>query len=969
MLNSEQKQAVEYNDSPLLIIAGAGTGKTTVIIKKIEYLIKNNLVKPDEILALTFTEKAAYEMEERLDKELPYGYFQMTIDTFHGFADQILKSEIIHLGRSNNYKLLTEAETVLFFKKNLFLFNLDFYQPVGNPYKFVENIIDHFSRLRDENISPEEYLNWVKNNNFADEEEKKRYLELANAYKTFQILKTKENIFDFADLIYYLILLFQKRPSILKYYQNKYKFVLVDEFQDTNIAQYELIKLLKPPKNNPKLTVVGDDSQAIYKFRGASVSNILTFMKDYPLAKQITLLKNYRSNQEILDKSYQLIQANNPDTLETQLGISKKLIAVNKDIPDEPIDFFLGENIEDEVNFVVEKILYLKEKYKYQYSDFAILCRANNHADPFIRTLVFKGIPYQFLGPNMLFKQPEVKDLIAYLKFLNNTSDNISLYRVLSMKIFDIDGYDLKLLVDFSKNCNLSLFQSLEVYLSYFIAQYKKEGFENYYKYLPLLKKDSQEKLRKFFEMTKKHFELLKKNTPGEILYNFLETTGYLKKLSDFQTDKDEKIALNISKFFQRLKVFENENKENNIENVVEFLDLSLEMGESPLAGITDISTYNAVNILTVHSAKGLEFPVVFLINLTQGRFPSRNRKETIPIPDSLIKEILPKDDPHLEEERRLFYVGMTRAKDHLYLTASKFYGQGKRQQKLSSFVLETFDKEFLEKKIIKTTDEKKQLSFFYFKKVDEPIENQKTINNYYSYTQLEIYERCPLQYKYSFVLNLPTPKTASLNFGEIIHQTLENFYQLFKTNKSVSEKEMLDIYKKNWQPIGFLSKKHEEKYFQIGKKILINYLKKYHHKDLNVLSLEMSFKIKIIDNVFIRGKIDRIDKLPDGRLEIIDYKTGKKPDEKELNKDPQLSIYALALKNIYKKTPDKFLLSYFYLEHDEKISFQKNEEDIEKIRKDIIEKIEKIKLKDFTPNPGLHCDFCPFKIICEAWR
>lgn len=339
MLNNQQKQAVEYHQGPLLIIAGAGTGKTTVIINKIEDIIKNNLAKPEEILALTFTEKAAYEMEERLDKKLPYGYFQMTIDTFHGFADQILKQEIINIGLSNNYKLLTETEAIIFFKKNLFQFDLNFYQPVSNPEKFIENLINHFSRLKDENISPNEYLNWVKNNKELTPEEKEKYLELAFAYEKYQKLKIKNELFDFSDLIFYLIQLLKNRPMILKEYQKRFKFILVDEFQDTNIAQYELIKLLAPPKINPKLTVVGDDSQAIYKFRGASVSNILTFMKDYPQAKQITLLKNYRSNQEILDKSYQLIKANDPDTLEAKLGISKKLIAVEKSIPDQPIDF------------------------------------------------------------------------------------------------------------------------------------------------------------------------------------------------------------------------------------------------------------------------------------------------------------------------------------------------------------------------------------------------------------------------------------------------------------------------------------------------------------------------------------------------------------------------------------------------------------------------------------------------------
>ena len=311
MLNDEQKKAVEYNQGPLLIVAGAGTGKTTVVVEKIKYLLKKKLAEPEEILALTFTEKAAFEMEERVDREIPYGYFQMWISTFHAFADQILKEEISHIGLSPGYRLMTEAETIIFLRKNLFLFNLNYFRPLGNPNKFLEALLDHFSRLRDEDISPEEYLKWVSRQ--RESEETKKNLELANAYKTYQTLKIKEGVMDFADLIYYLLQLFRERKNILKKYQEKFKFVLVDEFQDTNIAQYDLIKLLCPSKENFPLTVVGDDSQAIYKFRGASVSNIMSFMKDYTRAKQITLRNNYRSNQTILDKSYRLIKYNDPD--------------------------------------------------------------------------------------------------------------------------------------------------------------------------------------------------------------------------------------------------------------------------------------------------------------------------------------------------------------------------------------------------------------------------------------------------------------------------------------------------------------------------------------------------------------------------------------------------------------------------------------------------------------------------------
>ena len=272
VLNKEQQQAVKYNKGPLLIIAGAGTGKTSVIVEKIKYLVKKKLAKPEEILALTFTEKAASEMEERVDKAMPYGYFQMNVSTFHAFAEQILKENGFQIGLSPSFRLMIEAETVIFLKQNLFLFNLKYFRPLGNPNKFLEVLLQHFSRLRDENISPEEYIRFaqaknekLKMKNLEEDEliEKEKYKELAQAYQTYQKLKIKEGLMDFADLVYNLLRLFQKRPNVLKRYRQQYRYVLVDEFQDTNISQYQLIELLCPAKLNPRLTVVGDDSQAI----------------------------------------------------------------------------------------------------------------------------------------------------------------------------------------------------------------------------------------------------------------------------------------------------------------------------------------------------------------------------------------------------------------------------------------------------------------------------------------------------------------------------------------------------------------------------------------------------------------------------------------------------------------------------------------------------------------------------------
>ncbi len=333
-LNEEQKKAVVYKNGPLLIVAGAGTGKTTVITTKMAWLILRNQIKPDEILTLTFTDKAAEEMEERVDQLLPYGYVDLWISTFHSFAERILKQRAIDIGLSDNFKLLNQTEQNLLIRRNFDQFNLDYYRPLGNPTKFIQAMIKHFSRAKDEEIWPEDYLKYVdelkgnldnmlnennfkKNNQETTGQETEKINEIANAYHVYQQLLLKNNALDFGDLINYTLKLFRKRPQILEKYRKQFKYILIDEFQDTNWAQYELIKLLGAPKNN--ITVSFDDDQSIYKFRGASISNVMQFKKDYPKAQQIVLIKNYRSKQNILDLAYNFIQNNNPNRLEWQM--------------------------------------------------------------------------------------------------------------------------------------------------------------------------------------------------------------------------------------------------------------------------------------------------------------------------------------------------------------------------------------------------------------------------------------------------------------------------------------------------------------------------------------------------------------------------------------------------------------------------------------------------------------------------
>jgi len=971
MLNRQQQEAVKYNYGPLLIIAGAGTGKTSTLVEKIKHLITNKLAGPEEILALTFTEKAAAEMEERVDRVLPYGCFQTWILTFHAFADQVLRQEISQIGISPSYRLLTQTETLLFLKKHLFLLPLKHYRPLGNPDKFLEGLLQHFSRLRDEDVNPKNYRQWLMRQKLSDlwpAEEKEKYKELSEAYSSYQKLKLRQEVFDFADLISYLLQLFRQRQNVLGQYQRQFRFVLIDEFQDTNIAQYELIKLLCPPEKRPKLTVVGDDSQAIYKFRGASVSNLMGFIRDYPQVKKISLIKNYRSIQSVLDCAYRLIRHNDPDTLEVQLGISKKLEAKNKTVKKQPPKFSLFAAVEDEADAVAQTIRAMKSKR--QFADFAILVRANDHAWPFQRSLSRMGIPYQFFGPGILFRQPEVKDLIAYLQWLIDIEDSVSFYRVLSMSIFQFSPLDLARLAAFAKKINRCLFEAGRIYLGSFTPTRRQEDDEIYQPYLPLLTQTTKGGLPKLYTILTESLSQLKYQTAGQILYDFIEKTGYLRVLSQVKSEKEEKIAANIAKFFTKIGQFENRQEDNSVAAVVEFIKLSLISGDSPAASVEDLTQKNAVNILTVHSAKGLEFPVVFMVNLTQGRFPTYGRRETIPIPDGLIKETLPAGNPHLLEERRLFYVGLTRAQEKVFLSAPLSYTEGKRRRKISQFVAETLGEiPPSPPTTIKLSTHLPAANQIY--NIRPEKKENATETRFLSFSQLETYEICPLRYRYQYVISLPVAPEAASSFGDTIHRSLKQFYSGWQENQSLSRHQLIEIYNNNWASIGYTLKEQERRYRVEGKKLLSAFYQKYHPPQNQILALEKPFKIKINSQLYLTGKIDRIDSDKKGNIEIVDYKTGKQPAENEMAKNLQLAIYTYAAhdKHFLNRPLSKISVSFIFLQTGKKITLKKTAGDLVLVKKKLTQTTAEISNRHFQPQPGKWCDFCPFRIICEAWQ
>jgi DNA helicase-2/ATP-dependent DNA helicase PcrA len=962
-LNEEQRLAVIHGTGPLLIIAGAGTGKTTVVTKRIEHLILDEKIPPSSILALTFTEKAAQEMETRIDEILPYGYTSLWIETFHAFCDRILRLEAINIGLNPKFDLLTEAESLLFLRKHLFDFQLDYFRPLGNPTKFLQGMLTHFSRLKDDDITPKQYLDFANKLKIEtdNEDDVQKTLELAHAFETYENLKAKEGVMDYSDLISNTLKVFRERPSILKQYQEQFQYVFVDEFQDTNYAQNEMAILLAGERQN--ITVVGDDDQSIYRWRGAAIANMMQFRNHFPKAEIVTLTKNYRSTQTVLDGAYTLIQNNNPDRLEIKENINKKLTAM-REIKGEDIGFIYTNRGEDEAEMVAKAIQSDIKKTHRSYNDYAILVRANDHSTPFQRALERLHIPYQFLGPGHLFEQTEIKDLIAYLHVLTNFNDMSSLYRIITMPSFALQARDVASILNFAKQSNFTLFEAME--------QSKKSS----------LTEDGKEKIQRITKMIKNHLEKVPREDAGQILYNFFEESGLLGFYLDPGTAKTEKEAQNIAKFFEKMQSFSANHTDASVFAVVDWLDLAMELGENPQAAEIDWTRNNAVNILTIHASKGLEFPVVFVVNLVSQRFPSRDRKEQIPVPTNLIRETLPEGQEGLQEERRLFYVAITRARDKLFLTASRFYNEGKRERKISPFVVETLGETIIQAQVKKQTAEPpgQQLSLLEVlnnninpvkpEKIEKPKEELMDIT-YISYSQLQTFRVCPLHYKLKYILKLPSPPSAALSYGVSVHSALRDFFLMMQQKQSVNVETMKELLKKNWINQGFTSKLHEQQTYQQADSMLSSLAKETLQNPPNTLAIELPFNFWL-DRLKVGGRIDRIDTLEDGKIEIIDYKTGKNiPTEKKVRADLQLSFYALAATEIKDgvlgKTPEEILLTLYYLEEDKKISTTRTKEDLEKAKADILSLVQEIQTSDFTCSHSILCKNCEYQMLCQA--
>ena len=968
-LNKEQREAVTHRQGPLLIIAGAGTGKTTVITRRIAWLLAEGLARPEEILALTFTDKAAKEMQERVDILMPYGYTDIWISTFHAFGDHLLRENAIIASLDPDFKVLTRPEAAVFFRERLFEFSLSYYRPLADPTRFIEAMLSLFSRARDEDISPQEYLQFAQDlsmkakenpQDAALQEEAEQQGEAASAYAKYQDLLGRGGLLDFANQFYLALKLLREHPSVLKKYQQQFKYILVDEFQDTNYAQYQLAKILSGGYQN--ITVTGDDDQCIYRFRGAAYSNLLNFIKDFPQAKKISIVRNYRSTQQILDSAYRLIQQNNPERFEVKAGIDKRLIGLSGG--GKTIEHLHSDTNSSESDKVAEII---KEKVHprivngagvngggFKYRDFAILVRSNSDARPFLQALNMQDIPWQFSGNQGLYAREEVRLCINFLRAAANPSDSLSLYYLISSEIYKLPLAELSACSHYAKRRNKPLYAALQ-------SLGEIEG-------LGEASDQFQAKVKNFLADLEKFIRIARDQTTGRLLYTFLSDTGYLKELTKHPSLENETKIQNLAKFFNIVRDFELVAKEDRVISFVNYLNLLIDAGDDPPTVEADLDA-DAVNVLTIHKAKGLEFRAVFLVSLVQGRFPWPRRKAQIELPDSLIKELLPAGDFHTQEERRLFYVGMTRAKEELYFTSAADYG-GLRSRRVSQFVPEALGEE------AKGKEQKKSRAIEAIERFGgpkasaqaEPIRLPEGRFVNLSYYHIDDYLTCPLKYKYVNILRVPILENHTVIYGRAMHEAVSRYFKSRLAGKNLSLADLLRVFQENFDPQGFLDEKHQEERFRTGRGALTKFFHAEEKRPSRPQFIEKEFSF-ILEGNKINGRFDRIDLEEQGAV-IIDFKTSDIAAQKEADKRAQeslqLALYALAYQNIFGELPVRAEL--YFLEYGLVGSRKIKEADLENVKENIRKVSDGIRRQNFAATPAyLNCKHCAYNQICPS--
>jgi DNA helicase-2/ATP-dependent DNA helicase PcrA len=965
-MNAAQKRAIEHRDGPLLVIAGAGTGKTRVITERIRHLLESDdSLSGENILGLTFTNKAAGEMKTRVVKAAGDRGKDVTLATFHAFCESLLADadpERLMLDKVDHWILL---------RRNMARLQLDQYRRLADPGQFLNDFVEFFSRCQDELVTWEDYQRYAEDlagqlererASLDDDIHKERFeevqkqYEIARAYRASEELLREKKRVSFGSLITGAVDLLERDSALRAALREKYRYILVDEFQDTNIAQLHLLELLAGDRKN--IFAVGDNDQAIYRFRGASFGSFQLFLERFAGWKpgedsapfRVSLTDNYRSTPNILRVAAQVIGQNT-----VSADFPKKSLNANRK-EGEKIRISELEKEEEEASWVTDELQRIHSAGR-KWKDFAILYRQHAHRDELVAELSRRKIPFVISRLSIL-DHPLVKDVIAYLRLIGTPYDDIACARVLSAPAWHLEASDLVRLAERAKKEKKSIYDSLQV----------PQG--------QLAFDDSHAASKELLEFLAAQRRTLRRRTAREILTDLLEWLEVPQRAAQ----QDRKYVNRLTGF---AKEWEPKSETRLLPEFIEYLDFYSQAGGN--ISLEDDAPADAVQLMTVHGAKGLEFPHVFLLRVNSKKFPATERSRTFEFPAALMKEGEPAEQFHIQEERRLFYVALTRAEERVTVTTLT-----EKKGRVPVFIedmlldpeIKRRDIRMLAPKVspwpqttIPFANSEAQLfpvssipSKIFSRIADwaeqfhPPSPEPLTL----SPSAVSGYRSCPQQYLFGYLWSLREGPRATLTFGAVMHNTVRRFVDQLRKGVRLPWDDIVRIFETEWKSAGFEDDYQEQGYKKDG----LEQLRVFHASILEnppqVLEQEKRFELPLENDVVLTGRMDQINSIGGKKdVEIVDYKTGKPKKAALAKKDIQLSIYSIAAKEILELNPIR--LVFHYLQNNERQETTRDAKQLDEAQKIVQEVASEIRAGSFPPNPGFSCKSCAYRPICPA--
>jgi len=967
-MNDAQRRAITHGQGPLLVIAGAGTGKTRVITERIRHLLDSDpSLGGENILGLTYTKKAAGEMKSRVVKTCGERGRNVTMATFHAFCETLLK-EI-----DPKITVLEDVDHWILLRRNMARLKLEKYRRLAEPGQFLGDFLRFFSRCQDELVSSEEYQRYAGELETDLQVERKlldedTYLErvenvalqkeIVRAYKASEELLNEKKYFSFGSLITWTVALLRNDAAIRERFQQRFKHILVDEFQDTNIAQLELLLLLSPEPRN--IVVVGDNDQAIYRFRGASFGSFKLFLERFAGWKagqdstpfRVTLTENYRSTPNILRVATQVITQN-----EVSADFPNKVLSPTV-AEGERIRVVELANEDEEAVWITNELERL-HRAGTPWRDFAVLYRQHAHRDRLVEDLSRRKIPFVITRLSIL-EHPLVRDVLAYLRLIAKPYDDIACARVLAAPAWHLEAVDLVRLAERTrKKRGTSLYDALQSPQSE----------------LPF--NPSAATIAELLEFAAAQRKTMKRRTAREILAVLIEWL----EIPQLAGARDRRYVTQLVQF---MKDWEPKSDTRSLPEFLEYLDYFEQAGG--VVCLDDDPPGDAVQLMTVHGAKGLEFPHVFLLRVNHGAFPPRERMPLFEFPVKLMKEELPAGQFHIQEERRLFYVALTRAKRKLTITTLT-----EKKGKVPTFIEDVLMDPAVKRRDVLQIAPKvrvqeedssaaggangKALPFpslsqrpRIFSKISDWAETFHPPSPEplkLSASAVDNYRKCPQQFLFNRLWSLKEGPQATLTFGSVMHTTIKRFVDQFRKGVKLPFDEVARIFETEWTSAGFEDDYQEGEYKKDG----MEQLRAFHSGLLQtppeILEQEKAFELPLENNVIINGRIDQINSLGGNDVEIVDYKTGKARNTADARRDLQLSIYAIAAKEILELNPVRLI--FHYLQNNEVQATTRTAKQLDEAQKTIQETAADIRAGEFSPKPGYACRTCAYEPICPA--